>query len=58
MRLGSLYANNVSNIEAKYEILEDLSVSQIIIIKKKRVYVNDYLLSLKEGLNHLFLGAE
>ena len=33
-------------------------VSQIVIIDKKRVYVKDYLLILKEGSNRLFLGIE
>ena len=51
IRLGSISTNNISNVEAKYKILEDLSVSQIVTVDKKRFHIKDYLLSLKEGLN-------
>ena len=59
-RLGTLYANNIINInsKAKYKVLEDVSINQIVIVDGSRVWMKDYLLSLKEGSNHLFLSVE
>ena len=55
-RLGALHANNMINIngKAKYKVLEDVSVNQIITVGGSRVWMKDYLLSLKEGSNYLF----
>ena len=58
--MGALYTNNMinTNSKAKYEVLEDVSVNQIVIVNRNRILMKDYLLSLKEGSNHLFLSAE
>jgi len=59
-RLGTLYTNNIINInsKAKYKVLEDVPFNQIIIVDRRRMWMKDYPLSLKEGSNYLFLSAE
>ena len=57
-RLGALLTNNIINIKLKFEILEDLLVNQLVTTDRGIVWIKDYLLSLKEGLNHLFLCVE
>ena len=46
------------NSKAKYEVLEDISINQLVTVDGGSILMKDYLLSLKEGLNHLFLSAE
>ena len=56
--LGILHTNNMVNIKAKYKVLEDLSVNQLVTTNQGIIQIKDYLLSLKEGPNHLFLSTE
>ena len=46
------------NSKAKYEVLEDVSINQIITVDRSRILMKDYLLSLKEGSNCLFSSTE
>ena len=57
-RLGALYTYNMINIKLKFEILEDISVNQLVIVKGEMYWLKDYLLSLKNSPNHLFLGTK
>ena len=50
--------NNMVNIRDKYEILDNVLVNQLVIVDREMIWLKDYLLSLKVGMNSIFLGAE
>ena len=42
VRLGLLYSNNIGNIEAKFEVLENASVLDIVKVKGEKYWLRDY----------------
>ena len=54
IRLEVLYANNIVNIRDKYEILENVSVNQLVTVDREMIWLKDYLLGLKAGENSIF----
>ena len=58
IRLRALHANNIVNIRDKYEILDNISVNQLVTVSRETIWLKDYLLGLKAGVDSIFLGAE
>ena len=58
IRLGALYTNNMVNIRDKYEILENVSVNQLVTVDGEMIWLKEYLLGLKAGENSIFLEAK
>lgn len=54
VRLGTLCTYNLTNVDAKYEVLEDMSMYDIIVKEKKELQIRDFLLGVKhEGVKLL-----
>ena len=58
IQFRALYTNNIVNIKTKFEILEDVSVNQLVTVDRERFLLKGYLISLKSESNNLFIGAE
>jgi len=58
LRLGMLHVNNLFQNEAKFEVLEGLSVFDIVLIKIEKHWVCKYLLGLKIDNVRLFIAME
>ena len=58
IRLWILHLNNVLDIDAKYEILEDKSVNDLIEVDRKIIWMRDYLLNLKINWVMVFATVE
>ena len=51
VRLGTLCTYNLTNVDAKYEVLEDMSTHNMIAKVRKDLWMRDFLLGVKyEGV--------
>ena len=58
VRLGTLYSNNLRNIDAKFKVLIDVNVNDIVEVVEKYYWLKDYLLEVKIDSINLFIIAE
>jgi len=53
-----LHSNNLRTIDTKFEILEGVDISDIIIRKMKKYWLKDYLLTVQVNNVNLFLATK
>ena len=58
IKLGTLYVNNLNNIQVKYEVLHNISVVETIKFESKEHSLRDAILNMKIGQNNLFVAAK
>jgi len=58
IKLGSLYINDVSNMEVRYEFIEDTTIDDLVEFKGKQETIRDALLSVKYNNHPLFTIVE
>ena len=58
VRLGMIHSNNLIDINAKYEVLEGVSVIDIAIYNTQRYWLRDFLLKVKVNIIKLFAAVE
>ena len=56
--LETLHSNNLRTIDTKFEILEGVDISDIIIRKMKKYWLKDYLLTVQVNNVNLFLATK
>ena len=57
-RLGSFHFNEILNINARFEILENVTPDELVKWKEEVEAIRDILLSIKINNSPLFLGVE
>ena len=57
-KLGALHANNIHNIDAKYEVLEGVRVQDVIYFDDEKYLLRDYLLKVEVERHKLFTATE
>ena len=58
VKLGTLHFNNMKNVEARYEVLENMNVMENFTVGDKTHNVKDYLLNLIADDMRLFVAVE
>ena len=58
VKLGSLHFNNTKNLEARYELSDDIQVMDKFIVRNETHNEKDYLLDLKLDNMRLFIATE
>ena len=58
VRLGMLHSNNLIDVNAKYKVLEGVSIINIAIYNTKRYWLRDFLLKVKVNNIKLFTTVE
>ena len=56
--MGSLYVNDMSNVEVRYKFFTQTDIEDKVILDRKVGSLQNTILNVKQGQNPLFVGLE
>jgi len=57
-RIGCLHLNEITNVKAKFDILEGVQITDKVTHKGQKSKLRDFLLEIKSGTTPLFIRVE